>query len=248
MSDIKKQLLELTPNKIFSIDTRGKPMTQNTFYNQISKNMKLGNNLVKVATIGFFKAGQLLNKAKDELGRDFGKLKKKLARDGLHEKQQERYMKIAKNKNIDSYYGKLPPQWTFWDKISDLSDEKFNQINHLIHQKAKWNEIALYLGNKKNDPSGNTHANKNDNRSEIFGLEYDDKYIGKKYKSSFEQFTSELHKLSKKYVFIKLKQKNYFKDAYEFMTSDKVKDDTSKKTSSSKFKRSYSSKKKSTIL
>ena len=72
MSDIKKQLIELTPNKIFSIDTRGKPMTQNTFYNQISKNMKLGNNLVKVATIGFFKAGQLLNKAKDELGRDFG--------------------------------------------------------------------------------------------------------------------------------------------------------------------------------
>jgi len=38
--------------------------------------------------------------AKKELKGEFGKLKKQLAEDGLHIKQQERYMAIARNKNI----------------------------------------------------------------------------------------------------------------------------------------------------
>ena len=95
-----KDLSKLSANQIFSIDTRGKPMTKTTFYNQITKNINIGNNLTNIASIGFYKAGQLLVKAKKELKGEFGKLKKELAQSGLHIKQQERYMKIARNKNI----------------------------------------------------------------------------------------------------------------------------------------------------
>ena len=97
---VMKDLSKLSANQIFSIDTRGKPMTKSTFYNQITKNLNIGNNLTNIANIGFYKAGQLLLKAKKELKGEFGKLKKQLANDGLHIKQQERYMAIAKNKNI----------------------------------------------------------------------------------------------------------------------------------------------------
>ena len=62
-----KDLSKLSANQIFSIDTRGKPMTKSTFYNQITKNLNIGNNLTNIANIGFYKAGQLLLKAKKEL-------------------------------------------------------------------------------------------------------------------------------------------------------------------------------------
>ena len=74
-----KDLTKITAKGMFSIDTRGKPMTKNTFYNQITKNINIGNNLMNVASIGFYKAGQLLNKAKKELKGEFGKLKKKFS-------------------------------------------------------------------------------------------------------------------------------------------------------------------------
>ena len=95
-----------------------------------------------VASVGFYKVGQRLNRAKKELKGDFGKLKKELAEDGgLHEKQQERYMAIARNKNIELNYSKLPPQWTFWEKLSSLTDAQFNAVAHLINKDAKWKEL-----------------------------------------------------------------------------------------------------------
>ena len=96
-----KNLVKISSIDKFSIDTRGKPMTKTTFYNQITKNINIGNNLTNIASIGFYKAGQLLVKAKKELKGEFGKLKKELAQSGLHIKQQERYMAIARNKNIE---------------------------------------------------------------------------------------------------------------------------------------------------
>jgi hypothetical protein len=75
----------------------------------------------------------LLNKAKLELGiGNFGKLKKQLAKNKFHEKMQERYMAIARDKRIAKLYGKMPPQWTFWEKCVRLSDDDFHKVKHLI--------------------------------------------------------------------------------------------------------------------
>ena len=241
-----KDLSKLSANQIFSIDTRGKPMTKSTFYNQITKNINIGNNLTNIASIGFCKAGQLLVKAKKELKGEFGKLKKLLADDGLHIKQQERYMAIAKNKNISLNYSKMPPQWTFWEKVAMLPPELFNKIVHLIHKGAKWKDLEQFLGKGERLVNGNrSRVNERDNRSEIFGLEYDFKVATKKHKDKFIQFEKEVNKLANKYKFIKLKKKNYFDDAMNILDEDrsKTKDDTTKEEVKSKLK-SYNPKKK----
>jgi hypothetical protein len=226
-----KDLSKLSANQIFSIDTRGKPMTKSTFYNQITKNLNIGNNLTNIANIGFYKAGQLLLKAKKELKKEFGKLKKQLADDGLHIKQQERYMAIAKNKNISLNYSKMPLQWTFWEKVAMLKPETFNKIVHLIHKGAKWKDIELFLGRHKKLLGGSrSKLNERDNRSEIFGIEYDYKVATKKHKVEFMQFEKEVKRLTSKYKFLKLKKKNYFDDAMNILDEDrsKTKDDTSR--------------------
>ena len=122
---VMKDYSSVVPKGLFSTDLRGKPMPTNTFYKQIRANTDRSNMALQVASIGFYKAGKLLNRAKKELKGDFGKLKKKLADDGFHIKQQERYMAIARNKNIHLNYSKLPPQWKFWEKLSHLDDEQF---------------------------------------------------------------------------------------------------------------------------
>jgi hypothetical protein len=51
-------------------------MNRSTFYNQISKNLFVANKLKDTANAGFYKVGQLLVKAKKELGSGgYGKLK-----------------------------------------------------------------------------------------------------------------------------------------------------------------------------
>ena len=92
---------KLTAKGLYSTDMRGKPMTANSYYKQISIINNQPTELFNLASLGFYKTGQLLNRAKKELKGDFGKLKKDLAEDGLHIKQQERYMAIARNKNIE---------------------------------------------------------------------------------------------------------------------------------------------------
>ena len=241
-----KDLSKLSANQIFSIDTRGKPMTKTTFYNQITKNINIGNNLTNIASIGFYKAGQLLEKAKKELKGEFGKLKKQLAQNGLHIKQQERYMAIARNKNISLNYSKMPPQWTFWEKVAMLPPETFNKIVHLIHKGAKWKDIELFLGKHIKLGNGNrSKVNERDNRTEIFGLEYLFEKATKKDKSDFIKFEKEVKKLASKYKFIKLKKKNYFDDAISILDEDrsKTKDDTTKEDVKTKMK-SYNPKRK----
>ena len=94
-------LQELTTKGLYSTDLRGKPMTVETFYDAITVINKKSEQLQNYANLGFYKVGQLLSKANYELAKgDWGKLRKKIAEGGLHIKQQERYMAIARNKNI----------------------------------------------------------------------------------------------------------------------------------------------------
>ena len=241
-----KNLVKISSIDKFSIDTRGKPMTRNTFYKKISTNLAIGNDHMNIASMGFYKVGKLLVKAKKELKGDFGKLKKQLAEDGLHIKQQERYMSIAKNKNISINYSKMPPQWTFWEKVAMLPPEVFNKIVHLIHKGAKWKDIELFLGRHKKLLGGlRSKLNERDNRYEIFGIEYDYKVATKKHKVEFMQFEKEVKKLASKYKFLKLKKKNYYDDAMNILDEDrsKTKDDTSREEVKTKMK-SYNPKRK----
>ena len=251
-----KDLIKLTTKNIFSVDTRGKPMDRSTFYNQISKNLFVATKLRDTANRGFYKVGQLLVKAKKELGTEFGKLKKQLANDGLHIKQQERYQAIALNPDIKLLYNKLPPEWTFWEKLTRMInlDEKngtdnFKIIKHLIDPTVKWKDVELKLGkHQKLGNGGRSSVNERDNRTEIFGFEYDFKIATKKHKDQFIQFEKEVNKLASKYKFIKLKKKNYFDDAMNILDDDrsKTKDDTSKEEVKIKMK-SYNPKKKINI-
>jgi len=245
-----KDLSKLSANQIFSIDTRGKPMTKSTFYTQITKNISIGNNLTNIASIGFYKAGQLLEKAKKEIGKgEFGKLKKQLSDSGYHIKQQERHRAIARNKNISLNYNKMPPEWTFWDKLATLDTRDpnaFSNVAHLIHKGVKWRDIEIFLGKHKKLGNGDrSKLNERDNRTEIFGFEYDFKIATKKHKNDFIQFEKEVKKLASRYKFIKLKKKNYFDDAMNILDEDrsKTKDDTSKEEVKIKMK-SYNPKKK----
>ena len=219
-------------------------MTAKSYYKQITIINTQSNELFNLASLGFYKTGQLLNRAKKELKGDFGKLKKDLAEDGLHIKQQERYMAIARNKNIEINYAKLPPQWTFWEQLSKLTDEQFKSVEHLIDKDAKWKDLAIELD--KPLPKSNAtgyFTNAKDNRTEVFGLEYDFLVATKKHKDDFIQFEKEVKALAKKYSFIKLKKKNYFDEAKDMLNEKYVKDDTSDK-GLKQFDKSYQSTKK----
>jgi len=237
-------MTKLTAKGLYSTDMRGKPMTANSYYKQISIINNQSTELFNLASLGFYKTGQLLNRAKKELKGDFGKLKKDLAEDGLHVKQQERYMAIARNKNIELNYSKLPPQWTFWEQLSKLTDEQFKSVEHLIDKDAKWKDLAIELD--KPLPKSNAtgyFTNAKDNRTEVFGLEYDFLVATKKHKDDFIQFEKEVKALAKKYSFIKLKKKNYFDEAKDMLNEKYVKDDTSGK-GLKQFDKSYQSTKK----
>ena len=231
---------------VYSTSMRNKPMTVDGYYKQIAIINQQSNDYSNVASLGFYKVGQLLCRARDELKGDWGKLKKKIAEDGLHIKQQERYMKIAENKNIEINYSKLPPQWTFWEKLSTLTDTEFKQIKHMINPDVKWKDVAPLLGMKVNkNPNSGFSTNEKDNCQEVFGLEYNYLVGTKKHQKEFKVFEKELTALSKKYKFIKLKKKNYLSEVKSILDEDrsKTKDDTST-IDTPKFKKQYQTKKK----
>ena len=240
----KSKQLVITAKGLFSTDMRGKPMTAEGYYQRISEINSVATDLFDVASVGFYKVGQLLNRAKKELKGDFGKLKKELAEDGgLHEKQQERYMAIARNKNIELNYSKMPPQWTFWEKLSTLTDVQFKAIQHLISKEVKWKELAVQLGKPLPKSTSGYFINVKDHRSEIFGLEYDFLRGTKKHKEDFDQLEKDVKKLARKYPFIKLKKKNYFVEVKDMLNEEKVKDDTTSENTP-KFDKQYQSQKK----
>ena len=250
---MKDLVTQLKSKDVYSIDTRGKPTTTKMFFNQISKIHLTSTKLKGLASVGFYRSGQLLVKAKKELGTDFGKLKKRLEENGFHQKQQERFMAIANNPKIKLLYNKLPPEWTFWEKITRLMEQdrkqgtkNFQKIEHLIHNKAKYKDIEEALGRKSNSNGGKSFPpNAKDNRNEIFGMEIIVSRMFKKHKNEFNKFEKEIKKLASKYKFIKLKKKNYFDEAFNHLKEMDIKDDTTAKKV--KFKETYSSKKKINI-
>ena len=218
---------------IYSIDTRGKAMNDKMFFNAITNTLATSIELRYKADHGFYKVGALLNKAKLELGiGNFGKLKKQLAKNKFHVKMQERYMAISRDERIAKLYSKMPPQWTFWEKCVRLDNEEFAKIKHLIHNEVQWKTLATELGfNQKLNDGKRSQVNEKDNRTEIFGLEINSTQFGKRYKNEFLAFEKDIQKLAMKYKFLKLKKKNYFEHAFDFVTKTRVEDDTSKDNS-----------------
>ena len=243
----KSTELIVSATGLFSNDLRGVPMTSESFYSRISEINTVATGLFDVASLGFYRVGQLLNRAKKELKGDFGKLKKQLAEDGIHEKQQERYMSIARNKNIEINYSKLPPEWTTWEKLSRLSDTEFTNIEHLINKDVKWKQVASELGKSVPINEKGYSSNANDNRTEVYGLEYNFVIGTKKDKASYNAFEKDLKKLKQKYPFIQLNKKNYHQEVVDMLSGKTVKDDTSNKnkdgTEKPKFQESYKSSK-----
>ena len=215
---------------IYSIDTRGKAMNDKMFFNAITTTLATSIELRYKADHGFYKVGMLLNKAKLELGiGNFGKLSRELQKNKFHEKMQQRYMAIARDERIKKLYGKMPPQWTFWEKCVRLDNVEWDKIKHLIHNEAQWKDLAIALGKHDKLADGRrSQLNERDNRTEIFGLEFDFNHASKD-KNEFLAFTKEIKKLATKYKFLKLNQKNYFDHAYDFATNKLVQDDTSNK-------------------
>lgn len=261
-ADTFKDLISI--DNIFSVDTRGLPITIEMFQERISLFNKQATELQNLAGLGFYRIGQLLLKAEPELGaNDYKKLSKKLAEDGLHAKAQQRYRRIANNQYINENWTRLPKAWTFWEKLNSLitdadglvNDEKVKQIDHLIHNDAKWTDVEQALNLQK---KGGTHTqsavgksvlisevNVQDNHNEIYGLEFNYKVGTQKHKASFDEFEKDLKELKKKYPFIKLKKKNaYLRAVKEILAGETVKDDTSTKrkdgTKLETFKTSYS--------
>ena len=83
--DKKSTELVTKAKKLISTDMRGKPMTKDVYFQRISEINSVATGLYDVASVGFYKIGQLLVRAKKELKGDFGKLKKALVEEGLHE-------------------------------------------------------------------------------------------------------------------------------------------------------------------
>ena len=237
---------ELSTTGVYSISMKGKEVSVDGYYNQISIIQSSATDHYNLAHLGFYKVGQLLVNAKKELGGDFGSLKKRLTEEyGLHEKQQERYMRIAKSKNISINYTKMPKEWTFWEQLSKLTAKQFKTIEHLISKDAKWKDLAIELKTTIVNSTTNTNyfSNQKDNRSEVFGMEYNAVVGTKKHKTQFDNFEKEMKAIAKKYPFIKLKKKNYFDEVFDILNNDIVPDDSSKKDVP-KYKKQYNSSKK----
>ena len=237
---MKTTFNELIKRGSYSIDTRNKQMTADTFLNAIIDVHEISKMHHEYANHGFYRIGQLLVKARSEFKGEWGKLKKQIVQKGLSEKQQERYMAVASDPMIQKHYAKLPHHFTFWLKIVQLrnKDKKegtnnFKKIEHMISPEAIWQDVEQKLGKHQQLAGGNrSRINERDNRQEIFGLEYDYKVATKKHKYEFNQFEKEVTKLVSKYKFIKLNKKNYLNDAKDILNKDpsKTKDDTSKAT------------------
>ena len=233
----------------YSRDMRNKPISIKSYYQLITTINKQSIEAFNVANLGFYQVGQLLLGAKKELIDDFGKLKKELAEDGLHEKAQERYMKIARDPNIQLNYTKLPPQWTLWERLADLKEGEFELIEDMLHTKVTWNDLLPHIPrlNKKGTTTTSSTTslggNSKDNRYELFGLELNAVESSKSSADEFNQLTKDIRKLVEKYDIIELKEKNFYVEADKFLNNAETPDDTSSKDKK-KFDKQYSTSKK----
>ena len=227
----------------YSIDTRNLPTTVNSFYKKIEKNLNIATGLQNTANLGFYYAGKLMNKAKKELKTDFGQLQKQLQNKGYHIKQQQRHMRIARNKYINEHFKQMPKEWTFWERLSQLYESdrtKFNSVKHLVSPEASWKDITQALGKKHQTPRNKKK------QGEVFSIYTDSLKFYKADKRAVKQFQKDLIKLVKKHKYLKLEQHELFNDFLEFGNKKKLEDDTTA-TSKKEFKGRYSAKKKINI-
>jgi hypothetical protein len=229
------------------------PTTVNGYKSLVIRNYNIASGLEQIAGVGFYKIGQSLLKAKQELKDDFGELKKSLAVEGLHIKQQERYMMVARNPIIIKHFSKMPPEWTFWMKLSQLHDQsvrkgqidKFDKLIPLISPDAKWRDIEdTWYGGKQP-----IKRSKKDRR-ETHYITVNSLKLRKGDKKDVLQFEKDLAKLLKKYKFAtvhKTKKKDdtyYYDEVVDFVSANKLADDTISTTTKTNRPR-YSNKKRS---
>ena len=239
---------------LYTTDTRKMPQTLNAYKTLVMKNHQIASGLEQIAGVGFYEVGKALLKAKKELHNDFGELKKSLAVDGLHIKQQERYMMVARNPIIKKHYNKMPPEWTFWMKLSQLHDQsikkgqidKFNTLVPLISNDAKWKDIedAWGVGQIKKRPP------KDKRETHYITINPIHPSFRKGNKKSLLGFENELKKFLNKYKFAKLhktqkKDNSYYFDEIKDFVSDKILEDDTTKTSKKSNRPRYSNKKRS---
>ena len=233
--DIIKQEQLIT--KKFSIAMKDKNMSVDEFYSRIRENAEITFEAMLKERLGFWKCGQLLNKAKSELRQGFKKLQRRLINDKiLSLRQQQRFMKISSSKRISKIIMRLPPYWTFAEWIDSLPDNQYKLIEDKINRKVEKNELLQVLPQLKNSkPVGRF----NPLRNEILSILIDENKIDKQDNEKLKRFVTDIKKLTKKYSFLEYFEKDYLKQTYEYLSGQKLRDDT--KMSKKKLK-NYNSK------
>ena len=179
---------------------KDKNMSVDDFYSRIRENAEITFEALLKERLGFWKCGQLLNKAKKELRQGFKKLQRRLINDKiLSLRQQQRFMKISSSKRIAKIIMKLPPTWTIAEWVDSLPENQYRLIEDKINRKIEKKELLQFLPNNKvPKPIGSY----NPLRNEIASVLVDENRIKKTDEKYLKKFISDLKKLTKKYSFL----------------------------------------------
>jgi len=229
------------PNLItrkFSIAMRNKNMSVDEFYSRIRENAEITFEALLKERLGFYKCGQLLNKAKLQLKQGFKQLQKRLITDKiLSLRQQQRFMKVSSSKRISKYIMRLPPFWTFAEWLDSLSDQQFKKIEDKINRKVDKRELLQILDLPKKSKN---KSNKDTSlRNEIVSILINETKIKKENDEDLKKFISSLKSLVKKYSFLEVYDKDYLKQTYEYLSNKSL----PKEEKEYKFTKSFNSKK-----
>jgi hypothetical protein len=222
----------------FSIAMRNRNMSIDEFYNRIRENADITFEALLKERLGFYKCGQLLNKAKLQLKQSFKQLQKRLINDKvLSLRQQQRFMKVSSSPRISKYIMRLPPFWTFAEWLDSLPEQQFKKIENKINRKVEKRELIqiLDLPKKLRQPN-NKFSNL---RNEIVSILINETKIKKEDNEDLKKFISSLKSLVKKYSFLEVNEKEYLKQTYEYLSNKSL----PKEEREHKFKKSFNSKK-----
>jgi hypothetical protein len=217
---------------------RNKNMSVDDFYSRIRENAEITFEALLKERLGFFKCGQLLNKAKLQLKQSFKQLQKRLINDKvLSLRQQQRFMKLSSSPRIGKYIMRLPPFWTFADWLDSLPEHEFKKIEDKINRKVEKKELLQILDLPKKDKN---KSNKDISlRNEIVSVLINETKIKKENHEDLKKFISSLKLLVQKYSFLGVYEKNYLKQTYEYLSNKSL----PKKEKEYKFSKSFNSKK-----
>ena len=238
MTDTKIVQYQDLISRKFSIAMRNKNMSVDEFYTRIRENADITFELLLKERLGFYKCGQLLNKAKLQLKQGFKQLQKRLINDRvLSLRQQQRFMKLSSSKRISKYIMRLPPFWTFAEWLDSLSEEQFKQIEDKINRKVEKGELLRILNLPKKDRKKQERNISLTN--EIISVLVNSTKIKKENSEDLKKFVSSLKLLVKKYSFLDIFEKDYLKYTYEFLSNKSL----PTKVTNKKFTKSFNSRK-----